>query len=942
MAWDYQGSDPPEAIVAYSASKDGILFWEAHKDCLRFTCSRGFNVRMPLSGLEPAVAEKLQDTAAWGALEELWAEGKLVEIGPGRWELPYDNLYGLEEDSIESLCLPAKNPLQVRVQTKGVPGHVGLGVSLEIRHDTLGNLEGAVARSGPIYFPPSAPPILASAPVYSLLNMASEGPGSDTIEAHFEFLAKVQRAAREAGAVLDGYLETEEYSFPTQLDVEIQEHDPENIELKPSFKRDEVPRDIPSSFLDSDSPPRIHSFKDRRGKHHRVVIGAEVRAKIEKLRRRRSISGSQVPKFIENPQAFLPFDIDLEQFSRRVRGLRTLVYNSRPYLHIHPSEGGWFEGIPGIRLESIRETTSEEPRPNLSDTDRPELSPETYRRLAERARKSGEEYVRHNDGWIRIDPSAADNFLKIIDQYGKGANRIFRIPMRAVLDIYENLEALEFELPPIESLGLPPRSAAFPNPDIPSSFNGKLLPHQTIGYRWLAFLLEKQTGGLLADDMGLGKTIQVIAHMARLAEEKRLKPSLVVCPKTIIENWQRELSMFLPNQRTSVFASGPITAETLSEQELVLMSYDCLRSNQLEVGKVNWQLVVCDEAQYTKNPTAQRTTAVKALKSSHRVALTGTPVENGMIEFWCIMDFVRPGLLGCWSDFRSEHERPLIQAKDESQRKPLVDELLNKIGRHYMRRLKNEILDDLPPLTHRTLESQLSKAQFEMYRRIAFEGRTGGRGAALTAITKLLMVCAHPYAVEGDLSAYRYNQAECPKLDATLHILNEIRESNQKVLIFTRFLRVQRILQSTIRQVFGIWPDVLNGEVVGNRQLIVDLFSNRPGFNVLILSHDVGGVGLNITAANHVIHYTRPWNPAKENQGTDRSHRIGQNLPVTVYYPLVTDNRFETVEARLNRLLEAKRSLARDVLRPTKDSAVSAQDLLTCLDEVPEMQEELK
>jgi SNF2 family DNA or RNA helicase len=455
-----------------------------------------------------------------------------------------------------------------------------------------------------------------------------------------------------------------------------------------------------------------------------------------------------------------------------------------------------------------------------------------------------------------------------------------------------------------------------------------------VGYRWLAFLLDKQTGGLLADDMGLGKTVQVIAHMGRLAEENRLRPSLVVCPKTIIENWQRELRRFLPQQDVSVVTGGLVPADALAEQDVVLMSYDTLRCNQLEVAKVDWQMVVCDEAQYTKNPTAQRTTAVKALKSQHRVALTGTPVENGMIEFWCIMDFVRPGLLGCWSDFRSEYERPLVEAQDERAREPLVDHLLGKIGRHYMRRLKDEILRDLPPKTECVIQAALGPLQFELYRRIAVEGRTGGRGAALAAITKLLIVCAHPLAVDGDISTYRYQKDECPKLDAAIDALQQIRAAGQKALIFTRFLRVQRLLQAAIRQTFEVWPDVLNGDVTNNRQLIVDTFAEKPGFNVLILSHDVGGIGLNITTANHVIHYTRPWNPAKENQGTDRSHRIGQALPVTVHYPIVTDPRFETVEARLNRLLDGKRSLARDVLRPTKDASVSPEDLMSCLDEV--------
>ncbi|NLT68989.1 MAG: DEAD/DEAH box helicase [Acidobacteria bacterium] len=873
---------------------------------------------------------------AWSCLEDLWADGKVVETGAGRWDLPYNELCGMEPENLKSLGLPEPENLQVKVETRGVPGHPGLGIAMEVRHPSLGNLEAVVERRGPVYFPVAEQPILANGPVYELLCMASDGPKANGIEDHFKFLACAQALGRKAGARLDGFLETEEYHFSTRVDVAVDEHDAENFELRAAFNPDEVPEDVSSDFLNSDTPPRIQNSRDRTGRRRRVVISPDAREQVQRLRQHRSIQGSQVPRFVENPQAFLPIDIDLEQFSKRVRGLRTVVYNSRPYLHIRQSEEGWFEGIPGVRLESIQVKTTEDDNGQESGSKEPELSPETYRNLAKKAKQSGDEYVRHGDGWLRIDPSAANNFVKILDQYGDGNSKTFRIPQRAVLEIYENLEALEFELPPIESLGLHRNLIEFPDPPIPASFTGELLPHQNTGYRWLAFLLEKQTGGLLADDMGLGKTVQVIVHMARLAEEGRLKPSLVVCPKTIIENWQRELRRFLPGQKLSIVGSGLISAQTLSKQDLVLMSYDSLRCNQLEAGKVDWQLVVCDEAQYAKNPTAQRTTAVKALKCSHRVALTGTPVENGMIEFWCIMDFVRPGLLGCWNEFRSTYERPLVEAQEEEQRRPLVDNLLERIGRHYFRRMKDEILPDLPPLTAQTIESNLSERQFELYRHIAHEARTGGRGAALAAITRLLMLCAHPHAISGDPASFRYVQGECPKLDATVDILQGVRIKNQKAIIFTRFLKIQRILQAAIRECFGIWPDVLNGEILRNRQMIVDKFSDHPGFGVLILSHDVGGIGLNITEANHVIHYTRPWNPAKENQGTDRSHRIGQKLPVTVYYPLVSDNRFDTVEKRLNRLLEGKKSLARDVLRPTRDSAVSADELLTCLDDVPE------
>ena len=211
-------------------------------------------------------------------------------------------------------------------------------------------------------------------------------------------------------------------------------------------------------------------------------------------------------------------------------------------------------------------------------------------------------------------------------------------------------------------------------------------------------------------------------------------------------------------------------------------------------------------------------------------------------------------------------------------------------------------------------------------------GKAGGKGAALAAIQKLLMLCAHPTAIKKHIDYTHISvDAACPKLEETIKILSEIKKVSEKVIIFTDFKAIQRILQDRIRQDFGLWPDIINGEITTNRQHIIDIFSEKEGFNILILGHQVGGVGLNITAANHVIHYTRPWNPAKENQATDRVPRIGQSKSVYIYYPIVRDDRFVTVEARLDELIHSKGDLARDVLRPTAALKINPEELMDCL-----------
>jgi SNF2 family DNA or RNA helicase len=265
----------------------------------------------------------------------------------------------------------------------------------------------------------------------------------------------------------------------------------------------------------------------------------------------------------------------------------------------------------------------------------------------------------------------------------------------------------------------------------------------------------------------------------------------------------------------------------------------------------------------------------------------------------------------------------------EEDRDAKINDLLRKIRGYYLRRLKDNVLE-LPEKKIQIIDAELSDDQFRIYQGIARAAKAGGRGAMLAAISKLLMLCADPATAQGfDVKA----EAPCTKLEKTIDTLETIQKRNEKVIIFTDYKIVQRTLQNAIRQKLGIWPDIINGEITSNRQRIIDIFSERPGFNAIILGHQVAGVGLNITAANHVIHYTRPWNPAKENQATDRAHRIGQDKTVIVYYPIIRDERFKTVEERLDELIRSKEKLARDVLRPTKEMQVKAEELFDCIDE---------
>lgn len=898
------------------------LHWRVGPEGLCFHSDA--RVQMPLSG--EADHGDLLDSAAWHALQTLWEDEVASEVEPGFWRVPFNRVFEIHDETLQELGIPRAPSLDVRVAVTGIPGNSGLGLLVTTESAVHGRLEGGVAREGPFYLPHGEPPFLVERRLFEVLDIAAGGPDSESLESHLAFLARGKRAALECDAQLDRYLEREEYAFPDSVELDIRIESPEEITLAPKLPADNGPILSPEQ-LSQRTPGRVESVREG-SRRRRLIFSQEIREQIDGVRSRHKITGSDVPRFAENPEAYLPEGIDLSHFSDRVHGIRSVTYNSRPYIHVRESSGGWFEGVPGIELEANDEdvvgAADSLPRSPIE-----EISPATYRELAEHARETGDEFQRHGDGWVRIDPFQADEFLAVIDRLGGIDDGVVRAPKNAILDVYENLQTLEFELSEAGGLSLP-AAVDLPAVAVPTTFHGELRPYQALGFRWLANLERKGTGGLLADDMGLGKTIQVIAHLARLAKQDEMSPTLIVCPKTLIENWTREIRRFFPDLHgVTELVGSRATAEQLADRSVVIASYDTVRRGQLEIAKVDWKCVVSDETQYAKNPTAQRTSALKALKSRHRVALTGTPVENGLIEFWCIMDFVRPGLLGSWKDFRERYERPLVAASTEVERQPLVRELVDHLGPHYLRRLKEEVLRDLPEKSEHRYTTRLSDAQLGQYRRIARAAKSGGRGAALGAITHMLMVCGHPQALEPSRS--RYSPGLCPKLDETLRILEGVRQAGDKALIFTRFKVLQRILRDAVREELGIWPDIVNGDLTTNRQQVVDMFQKREGFNVLILSEEVGGVGLNLTEANHVVHYTRPWNPAKENQATDRAHRFGQAKQVHVHLLVTTHPEFVTVEQRLDELLKDKSQLARDVLRPSSESKVRREELLECV-----------
>lgn len=860
-------------------------------------------------------------------LEELWGRN-LVERSASEVVLPWLAVYELDEQERNILGIPEPDE-RVRGTLKSELWLSAPAFRIWIEIETLEQAEPRRLRAGDrrgLLIDTPEGGILPPKAIGQLVLLLDQ-PLPDTPAERTLLVAEAKRLAARSGRVaLDDFLSREEYIVPDGIGVDVEVTSPEEIQLHPTTQGVDQ-RDF-RGFSDGPVKSVYTQFMDA-GLRRRLVLRRDQRDAIGDLRAHGALRGRDVPRFFDNPEAFLPdaIDIDLAEFSKRVRGLVPVRYRSQPYISVERTKRrGWFEASPHVEVTGgdaddgdLHRSGASGAQPQQSD----QLSPDEFRELAEHAAANGERYVRYRDGWMEIDPEQAGRFLEFCDDHPEagddGRRLIDRDGAQLVLDVIPNTDVLEY----VESYSDSKPLSNLPHYDAPRSLRAELYPHQETGYNWMRYLHENGWGGLLADDMGLGKTVQVISFMSFLHDTGALKPALLVVPVSVIVNWKNELRRFAPGIQPAHEHRGSgreRSPKRLAEHEVVITTYATLRRDQLMLGKVDWTVVACDEAQNVKNPTANVTSAIKGMKASFRIACTGTPVENGLSELWCIVDFAQPGRLGSRTEFRDDFERPLVDAlADTGDQEGHVARLRARLKPHYMRRIKEEALS-LPPKTVRTYNVPMSERQGAAYAQILNRLRHSDTNP-LAALQHLIAACSHPSIADGsgDLRNPGRLLTDSPKLVKTMEILDKIRELDEKVVIYTRLKAMQRIIQSTINARFGFNPSVLNGEVSGpNRHHIVEAFNRGRGFDVMILSPEAAGVGLNITGATHVIHYTRLWNPAKENQATDRVHRIGQSRPVTVHYPVVVGDGFKSVEEHLNDLLQEKLQLARNVLVPRK------------------------
>ncbi len=534
--------------------------------------------------------------------------------------------------------------------------------------------------------------------------------------------------------------------------------------------------------------------------------------------------------------------------------------------------------------------------------------------------------------WKKVEAEAASGGLT----FAEGMRLLAGAPADLKADALEESREWSFIQPgkwlasQLEALRKPDQMKAV----IPGkALKATLRPYQQAGVNWLWLLSQLGLGACLADDMGLGKTMQVISLLLALKKRRSDKPSLLVLPASLMGNWKRELDRFAPSLRCLFIHSSQLNKKAMDAMaeesaalqniDLVLTTYGTLMRQEW-LQQQQWRLLVLDEAQAIKNPTTRQSKAVKRLKAQSRIALTGTPVENRLSDLWSLFDFLNPGLLGSATRFKGFVKS--LSERESDQYAPLR----NLVGPYILRRLKTDrsIISDLPEKTEVPAYCGLSKVQAAQYQQAvtqmaqAIENLEGikRRGLVLSYLLRFKQICNHPSQLLGD---DEYDPKKSGKFQRLAELCEEIVSRQEKLLVFTQFREMTRPLADFLAQQFGQPGLVLHGgTAVKQRQKLVERFQHEEGPPFFILSLKAGGVGLNLTQASHVIHFDRWWNPAVENQATDRAFRIGQKKNVLVHKFICQG----TVEEKIDALISEKMALADDLLEGSAETLLTEMD----------------
>ena len=856
--------------------------------------------------------------------------------------LPYENIYLLDED--ERILLGVPQPYDKAMRLVGTSM---LNLSdFEYKVEFLTYVpdgELIVCERGGNILVKGRDKYLLNEAQYALLNRVdafNSTPEEDkTTDYNLRCFAEIKALAEQAGCQLDSYLENENVYAPERIKIEIGRDD-EGFTVEPAVDIEE--NDKFQTYFDKMRKVQAqYPVQRENGDRVRIVLNKEQKENLHYLKEQcgKHKTREEIQKMIEQPTEFFdPNSFDLsELYSDRV--IEIGVYKPKFYPFICPYKSCW---IAGATVETPQNGTTK-----VTINSEEEL--EKLKREIQSAKENKKGIVEYNNTQLDIEDAmflaqTAEKQLKDPSQPAKVESENGN-EARNVLIIEENAEELGFAVKE-RIIEKGDKYTLFTDPFLQEGFS--LKDHQKEGVAWLQHLYKsKASGCLMADDMGLGKTLQILYfidwHSRKYANHK---PYLIVAPISLLENWKNEYERFFmqPRMKINMLTSKDVTrkfdksiVDKMQKMDIILTNYESLRISQLNFCAVEFDVVALDEAQKIKSPGTLVTNAAKALKCNFKIAMTGTPVENSLLDLWCIMDFCVPGLLGNAKAFAAQYQNPL--KKEDTDIVALGNEVHDKLGVYFMRRLKKDAAKDLPDKIELKEKVLMPPVQKEAYASVVNDYTSGIQPNMLVTIMHLREVSEHPYLYDSTLLNHETDEIvdTSARLQATIKFLDEIKKKEEKVIIFVERKETQKMLQKLCLKRYGIITKIINGDTPSivkrnmpnkqSRQSSIDEFQAVDGFNVIIMSPVAAGMGLNVTAANHVIHYSRHWNPAKENQATDRAYRIGQTKDVFVYYPMAVRSDIKSFDETLDDLLSRKTSLATSTIFPTERVEVKQEEL---------------
>lgn len=926
-----------------------MLSWSASEEHLKFVFSLD-GQPLPYDCWEKSASN--EDYAKILILRELLENGK-AQLDGVSLIVPHEEICALPSVDQQLLDLPPAYPFDIRIDSDGVLNDKNYLFEWGFYEHREGKkLVGR--RKGSVLDLKDGSQYLLSSEQLALCNALDEFNSlpveSKTFSENLIRFSEIKELSDRSASLLDEYLKSEKVIVPETISLRLKASaEDEVLEILPEVEG--VDGDLlEKSFDRFPYVQNVYAIQDATGDRTRVVFTKAQQEELRKIKANRKVRGERKRKILEQPQEiFDPDIVDLDNFTKRV--IEIGVYKPKFYPFISSYKSQW---IPCLLVE-----TSSEDRKILRCKTKEEL--EEFKSAIESSKREGKLHLEWKEDLV-VPICEAEDFVKIAEEQFRDQSRPLRKESATkgrVLIIKENVEALEHvedykpHSSPAEQFVHLYRSPETLRDGI------QILGHQKEGIAWLQSLCTQYTGVLLADDMGLGKTLQILAFLEWHTRygTNGTKPYLIVTPLSLLENWEAEYRRFFdPCSLELVKLYEGATALLLvqsdqchvqnpenARRKVVLTTYETLRKRQLSLCALDWGVAVLDEAQRIKTPGTLVTNAAKALKADFKVAVTGTPVENSLVDLWCIMDFVAPGLLGSAKEFTKEFQNPL--RNQDTDLVVLGESLRKRIGLHIKRRLKTDVLGSLPPKHIKRIEHPMPKEQLERYKMeiSQVDGIQGNgveyRNAVLKALWAIRDISDHPYLPDRQIELFDADKLieSSAKLKVTCETIESIRERNEKVILFAERKQTQRMLAKVLHEKFGIRASIINGETPVKKQReglsktsrtqAIERFQSEPGFNAIVMSPLVAGVGLNITAANHVIHYTRHWNPAKEDQATDRVYRIGQEKEVYIYLPIAAAKEFKSFDVILDELLERKRSLASASLFPTERAEVTPDEL---------------